>query len=268
MKSLILSALRRHAQGRHSGSTILAKLANAYLSGYLNYDHDPTHNGEYNLLRRLRGSGLRVFFDVGANQGDWSNFVISNFPDADVHAFEIVPNTYKRLRRQVDSRVNANDFGMSDVNGKCQAMVYEENDRLSTTITNKGIEIHKLTMSRIEVNIARGDEYCKSQEISNIDFLKIDVEGADHKVMVGFGDIISKGQIKIIQFEYGMANIYTKFLLRDYYHMLGERYLIGRLCPRGVDFKEYDPQEENFRSPNFVSVERRQQALINRIKVA
>ena len=38
------------------------------------------------------------------------------------------------------------------------------------------------------------------------------------------------------------------------------------LWPRGVQFKDYDPREENFRSPNFVAVERSQQALIKRIE--
>jgi hypothetical protein len=102
-------------------------------------------------------------------------------------------------------------------------------------------------------------------KINRIDFIKIDVEGAEHKVILGFGDLVSNRSVKIIQFEYGMANIYTKFLLRDYYHLLGERYVVGRLCPNGVDFKDYDPLEENFRSPNFVAVERGQQALLDHI---
>ena len=47
----------------------------------------------------------------------------------------------------------------------------------------------------------RADEYCESNNVKDIDFLKIDVECMETKVFRGFGDYLNN--VKIIQFEYG-----------------------------------------------------------------
>lgn len=45
----------------------------------------------------------------------------------------------------------------------------------------------------------RGDAYCQQHGIDRIDLPKIDVEGAEHLVMDGFGDMLSK--VGVIQWE-------------------------------------------------------------------
>jgi hypothetical protein len=67
--------------------------------------------------------------------------------------------------------------------------------------------------------------------------------------------MLEEGRIATLQFEYGMANIYSRFLLRDFYTLLEARgFTIGKLYPGGIRFAPYHPESEDFRGPNFVAV--------------
>ncbi len=52
-----------------------------------------------------------------------------------------------------------------------------------------------------DLQLKLGKNYIEENKIEQIDFLKIDVEGFELKVLKGFGEHLSK--VKYIQFEYG-----------------------------------------------------------------
>ena len=106
-----------------------------------------------------------------------------------------------------------------------------------------------------ECPIHKGGDYVQEKGIETIDFLKIDTEGSENLVLEGFIDILKKGEVKVIQFEYGYINIISKFLLYDFYQFFNElRYTIGKVYPKRVEFKEYNLKDENFLGPNYVAV--------------
>jgi hypothetical protein len=89
------------------------KLANAafrlsefYQNAYKNFCYDMEINGECWLLDRLREIPITTIFDVGANRGRWSAAASLRFPDAEIHAFEIVPATYGDLEAAARSLEN------------------------------------------------------------------------------------------------------------------------------------------------------------------
>ena len=55
--------------------------------------------------------------------------------------------------------------------------------------------------NKILLDIKKGKDYVINKNIKTIDFLKIDTEGYELKVLQGFEDFLEN--IKIIQFEYG-----------------------------------------------------------------
>jgi hypothetical protein len=58
----------------------------------------------------------------------------------------------------------------------------------------------------------------------------------------------------VVQFEYGLKNIVTKFLLRDFYAYFEARgYKVGKLFPTSVRFREYRFEDEDFLGPNYVA---------------
>jgi hypothetical protein len=67
-----------------------------------------------------------------------------------------------------------------------------------------------------------------------------------------------------VQFEYGYASITSHFLLADFYRFFEERgFVLGKLFPDHVDFREYDLyKDENFLGPNFVAVSKKRSDVI------
>jgi hypothetical protein len=55
--------------------------------------------------------------------------------------------------------------------------------------------------NKILLYIKKGKDYVINKNIETIDFLKIDTEGYELNVLIGFDDFLEN--IKIIQFEYG-----------------------------------------------------------------
>ncbi len=186
----------------------------------------------------------------------WTKACRAFIPGATVHAFELVPATFERLRRDVstDSGVICNAVGLADRCGEAVANVHPSASELATLFAG-GPDIHRAEFSTVTVRLLTGDEYCKANSISTIDLLKIDTEGAEGSVLAGLQEMLAQNAIGVIQFEYGMANIYSRVLLRDLYELLSAKgFAIGKLFPNGVAFSDYRPEQEDFRGPNFVAV--------------
>jgi FkbM family methyltransferase len=234
---------------------LIFDLCNIYQAAYKNFCYDFTINGEFWLLDRLKQLPVEMIFDVGANDGEWSAAASARFSNATIHAFEIVPTTYKYLEdaaRRIPN-IRPNPFGLADYNGLADVSVGQKDDGVSSILDLSGI--HKDPRPVIQCAVRRADEYCRDQGINQIDILKIDVEGTEHLVLSGFGDLWNHGNIGLVQFEYGMANIYSHYLLIDFWRDFEKRnYKIGKLMPNNLKFTDFSPLYEDFRGPNYVAV--------------
>jgi FkbM family methyltransferase len=231
-------------------------LSEVYQIAYKNVCYDFALNGELWLLDRLRRLPVEMIFDVGANHGEWSTAANARFPNAVIHAFEIVPTTYKYLEDVAHRipQIRPNPLGLSDHTGSVDVGVWQNNDTVSSIFWDHGIR-SKHGRSLIRCAVHRADEYCHDRGIRQIDFLKIDVEGAENLVLRGFGKLWDDGHIGLVQFEYGMGNIYSHHLLIDFWRDFEERnYIVGKLMPNGLKFTDFSPLYEDFRGPNYVAV--------------
>ena len=59
-----------------------------------NVNFEMTTNGELRVLQLMSVLDPKCIFDVGANVGEWSQLASKIFPNANLHAFEIVPSTF------------------------------------------------------------------------------------------------------------------------------------------------------------------------------
>jgi hypothetical protein len=103
------------------------------------------------------------------------------------------------------------------------------------------------------------DDYCDINDIEQIDYLKIDVEGHELDVLSGATKMIENKSIDRISFEFGGSNIDTRTYLRDYHNFFDKRgYDIYRILPTANLYKlgRYRELDEKFRTTNYVAVDR------------
>lgn len=148
-----------------------------------------------------------VIFDVGSNKGGWSDVILQEYPEGkcELHLFE--PNKmlldFTRIKFEYEKNITFNEIGLSNKAASSKFFYFENhNNEISSLFPD--IEGWKdLPMQEGMITTTTIDEYCKKNNIERIDFLKLDIEGAEYFAIEGCKKMMSEGKIKIIQIEYG-----------------------------------------------------------------
>lgn len=233
----------------------LAYLCGKYLDYYECRSYRFDTNGEQNVLRKLKTQSLECIFDVGAHTGRWSLMAHEIFPTVPIHAFEIIPEICEVLARNLQGRdtLVINPFGFSDTNSQTTIHYVPGGSPLSSLAGEPPDEPGRSVAKTVRV--MTGDSYMEKHGINHINFLKIDVEGAESRVLKGMKNALANKKIDIIQFECNKLAVLSKFLLIDFYKLFEEhRYRVGKIYYDYVDFREYDQRHENFYGPNYLAV--------------
>jgi FkbM family methyltransferase len=170
--------------------------------------------GEYdgNTLTSLRDvlSVIRpkTSLDIGANIGNHA-VVIAQFSDTLV-AFEPLPFVFELLRHNLERNgchhVYAVNVALSDVNSSRDILV-PENDNLGSS----SLELMSEDGTYLRIETRRGDDYLAENFAgTQIDFIKIDVEGHEPATLNGLAKTISSHQ-PLILMEYRHQNTLTLF---------------------------------------------------------
>lgn len=219
---------------------------------------DPASNGEYRVLAAV-AARCRVFFDVGANVGAWSQSVLELNALAIVHAFEPSARTCARLEKRLGThpRVVIRNFALAAASGDSTLYTYGDTHSASSLYLRPSAEgLLGVAFNTEHVRTITIDEYCRNEVISGVDYLKVDVEGHDLEVLRGATSMLRDSCIRYIQFEYGSANLDSRTYLRDFFELLlpfGYR-LYKILQDRLQAQSEYRQSLENFQYQNWLAV--------------
>ncbi len=226
-------------------------------------------NGEFFLLRQIlrfqKGRDHEfIAFDVGANVGEWTTSLLGLLEGArfkrHLHCFEPTPVAFSKLqstmaKNQLGENVICVNAGLSDSDGNMELYINGESAGINSFYKRRleGFDISYSEHKTIQVTTV--DNYCRKNGISNIDFLKIDVEGHELAVMRGANDMLKKQAVNYIQFEYGGCWIDSRTLFMDMYDFLTSYgYVIGKIMPSGIEFYDkYDQRLETFQMANFLA---------------
>lgn len=265
IRSFFKRWLPRHRRNRLLKA--IDKFGISYHKKFNNYNYDWKTNGEAHVIRSIARhlQPEEVVFDVGANVGGWAITTSNIFNNNHIYSFEPLPETYSSLITQVAGSPNISpfNFGLAERTGDIEFAYNARSTTISSAIPEAFSSIHGKEFHTISCRIIRGDDFCRKHNIDSIALLKIDTEGFEGNVLRGFENMLHNGKIRSIQIEYGKANIYSGFLLKDIYLLLGKNYLIGKIYPRDVEFKEYSTSEENFLGPNYLAVLKTESGLID-----
>jgi FkbM family methyltransferase len=194
-----------------------------------------------------------IVFDVGANKGQFISHVSQLFPPtAQFFSFEPSKGTFQHLQTNIQrwnlSNVRLFNFGLSESPSK--QILYMD----SEGSTRASLYQDETQYSSEEIELSTLDLICEQEDIRQIDFLKIDVEGHEISVLKGAMQMLEKGQIRFIQFEFGESNISSRTYFKDFFSILSN-YNFFRILPGGLrKLKQYSPELEVFSTSNYLAV--------------
>jgi FkbM family methyltransferase len=142
-----------------------------------------------------------IVFDVGSNKGDWASILAPNVKE--IHVFEpnIVLLHYSMVRFDTLKNVVYNNVALFSESKEADFFFFTNNNNgLSSLYYNEYWVELNLPMQKGKTKTITLDSYWQND--SAIDFLKIDVEGADFDVLIGAERLLKNKQIRFIQIEY------------------------------------------------------------------
>lgn len=216
-----------------------------------------SRNGELRVLKILAGFQPKCLLDVGANRGEWTKLAASFLPDAKIYAFEIVPSTFEMMSRELKDRHNTTclNYGLSDEDSFITIRLGEDST-MATACQIAAMRQHdEYYTNAVEGRIRRAENVMAEYSLKAVDFVKIDTEGMDLKVIRGFGERLI--DVRAVQFEYGIFNIASHDLLADYWqHLEKYGFKVGKIYPNAVLFMDYHFELENFYGSNYIAIKR------------
>lgn len=154
-------------------------------------------NGEVRVFHELLRRGMTVL-DLGANIGYFTLIAAKLVgPEGKVFAFEPEPANFSLLQRNVNingyENVTLVQKAVSDKNGVEELYLCSDSWGHSLSSVNRGEDL-------ISVPVTSLDQFF-SEDIA-IDFIKMDIEGAEKKALQGMERILGKGDVKAMVIEF------------------------------------------------------------------
>ena len=238
--------------GRKYLQTFFRKL---YFFSLRGMNYNILDSGELYTIKYLKGvikSKKPILFDVGANIGGYTEKLLKHFGEhSEIHAFEPSLQTFQKFNNRIESNsVRLNNFGLGEK--KEQIKLYQPNN--ASTHASMYKHNDQLDYDEIDIKIETLDNYFKTAQLSKIDFLKIDVEGNDLAVLKGGKELLEKGLIDYIQFEFGGCHISARNYLKDFFEILKPNYKIYRILKDGFIELSYTEHLEIFAYANYLAV--------------
>lgn len=178
---------------RHRGVEI--KLRNHPSAAIIGYAPNNFYNDFYfSELGKMLLSELKrgdVFVDAGANLGGYS-FLASRI-GAEVHLFEPFPELYSFLKENESVLGNVYPIALSDKESIAVFHISDHNIGGSSLVDSNLDNAQSGYTRDVQVQTSRGDEVLK--HIPIIHWLKIDVEGNEEAVTIGFDALLKAKRI-------------------------------------------------------------------------
>ena len=133
-----------------------------------------------------------TIFDIGANIGWYSNHLSKKLPNSTIYAFEPIPETFAQVKRNTElnqsKNIILNNVALSD---KIQTLTFF----YSPTVTGASSSVNITendSMVKLECQTNTIDHFVKEKNITKLDFIKCDVEGAEFMVYKGGAETFAK----------------------------------------------------------------------------
>jgi len=141
-------------------------------------------------------------FDIGTNAGSFVKALNRFGIYKNIHCFEPHPVLANKVR-EVYPYVKLNEYCVGNTNDNIDIYIPELSTGLSSIIKRPVFDKLNQTINKLNTKCVTLDKYCSDNKIDMIDFIKIDVEGAEKMVFEGAEKLLSSKLILAGVFEIG-----------------------------------------------------------------
>jgi len=166
-----------------------------------------------------------VIFDIGGNKGQSIEKYLNIFNQPIIHSFEPVKTDFDYMYQKFKNNKNIflNNIALGDKTEKKEFNITAKTDNSSFNKINLGTDWLKERSKEFgttergyitsiqKVSVIKLDDYCKDNNINQIDLMKIDTQGYEDKVLEGSINTIKENRIKAIKTEIMFDNVYDKY---------------------------------------------------------
>lgn len=168
---------------------------------------------ERRLLKYLNNKKINIAFDIGANVGQYANFLINTGFSGKIYSFEPQKEAFYSLKKNMNkykSRWEGINVGLGSSSG--EVLINKSANSVSSSILpilNHHIEAEKnsIYVSKENIKIITLDEFIVERELNPESiFLKIDSQGYEYNILMG--SLNSLSYIKALQIEMSIKPLY------------------------------------------------------------
>jgi FkbM family methyltransferase len=211
---------------------------------------DLTKNIEYDRLTKVilkkhlnKNSNC---IDIGCHKGEILELMLSYAPQGTHFAFEPLPHLYQNLKTNFGEKVTLYPYALANENGK-STFQFVKNAPAYSGIKKREYAVENPDIEEIDVELKRLEEVILPS--TNIDLIKIDLEGAEFAVLKGAEQLLMQ-QKPIIVFECGLgaSDFYGTNPLEVY------QYLVDKIGLNIHTLKSFLKQQSSLSSDDFISL--------------
>lgn len=151
-------------------------------------------------------------FDVGAHVGQMTLMFSRSVGHGRVHAFEAGREAFRRLTNVCQEaglrNVVLNHLALAEKEGQVRLNVDDDDHLAWSTQAHRPLENYGINVQPVsteEITSSTVDLYCDKNDVTKIDLLKIDVEGAEFQVLMGTSHMLESQLIACVAFEFGQT---------------------------------------------------------------
>jgi FkbM family methyltransferase len=149
-----------------------------------------------------------VIIDAGANVGSFSVYSSNIKKNIIIHAFEPVRATFEILEKNTSpyKGISCHNIGLGDSTGK-KDIFFSKYSTGGSAFEDRGIvESHRPFDLSEEAQITTIDDFVRQNAIPRVDFIKIDTEGYESKILNGAKETIKRFRPVIAMSAYHKAD--------------------------------------------------------------
>jgi FkbM family methyltransferase len=206
---------------------------------------------------RAKGVARPMVFDVGANTGQYLDVLLETVGETfDCHSFEPAAATFQPLAAHFKDKpfIRTVQLGVGKEDGHFTLYSNHEGSSIASFYPIYNLEARTALEQEELIPVRSLDSYCAEHGVSDIHFLKIDVEGAELDVLLGASRLLAERRIHYIQFEFGPNNMSSKTYMKDFFRVL-KGYQICRILQDGIrPLPKYNEELEIPLVSNFLAI--------------